>query len=74
MERQLKPWERLPVKVGLDYSRDSNWRVRLLTRKGAQRYADQVAREMNPKGFWNGVVCLPLHGEYWRISFAGQET
>jgi hypothetical protein len=61
---------RKPIKHGLDFLRGSNWKPRMFTRKGAQRYADQEASAQLPKGFWAGRVsdC----GEYFRVNIGGQ--
>ena len=62
---------RLPVKCGLDFIRDSNWRPRMFTRKGLQRYGNIEARKLLPTGFWTACVSDTGYG-YWRLSFGGQ--
>jgi len=61
-----------PVKCGLDFLRDSRWKPRKMTKKGAQREAGRFARRRLPEGFWVAIVvdC----GEYFRISVSGQSS
>lgn len=59
-----------PVKCGLDFVRDTNWRPRILTRKGAQALANRMAMAEIPHGFWKGSVCDC--GSHYRISICGQ--
>ena len=61
-----------PVKCGLDFIRDKNWKPKKVSAVYAQIIADRMASKALPKHFWKGVVAD--FGTHYRISLAGQPT
>lgn len=59
------------MKVGLGYVRNNNWKPRIFSGRGAQRYADSLAkRSLIP----NAIGLVSDQGTYWRVNVAGQPT
>ena len=61
---------RKPLRHGLDFVRGPNWKPRMFSRKGAERYGRRYAAAKAPAGFWNARVSDM--GDYWRLNVAGQ--
>jgi hypothetical protein len=60
-----------PIKIGLDWLVDKNWKPKQMTRTQLQRFGDRQAKKKYPKGFWN--ACIFETDTYFRLSFGGDD-
>jgi len=64
------PSTHLPVKIGCDYLRDSDFNPVKRTLKSAQYMADRIAAKQQPIGKWKGFVFDA--GTHYRISIGAK--
>jgi len=60
-----------PLKEGLDFVRDRNWRPKVVTRKGAERLGWRLMDAALKRCGFVPVVCDC--GDYFRVSFSKPE-